>query len=188
MPTDMNNDQANRTKWRTELYKAKSHGSKYKDDIKEPGLLDRWPKFMDLQVKLPDPGETAALVGMRKMCPGQPATLEEIETVCQETPLHTPFWKGMTTDTDIPARPLEPAEVDVINRKYLELKAAFDAKRASQNPTESMMGAEDRLTAQAVAIQDENEAWFQKLDARIAAIAATTSKLEGKSKSPTDCL
>ena len=88
MPGDsgtVNNDQFNRTKWRTELYKCKSKGSKYKDDIKEPGLLSRWPKFMDLQVKLPEPGEATALVEMRKMCPGKPATLEEIKEISRET-------------------------------------------------------------------------------------------------------
>jgi len=139
------NDQCNRIKWRTELYKAKSKDSKYKDDIKEPGLLSRWPKFLDLEMEMASAGETVALGEIRKMCPGKPATLEEIEEISKETPFYTPFWKGQTTDTDIPARPLEPAEVDVINRKYLALKAAFDAKRSSQNPTESIMGAENRV-------------------------------------------
>ena len=96
-------------------------------------MLSRWPKFLDLQVKLPDPGEIAALMEMRKMCPGKPATLEEIKEISQETPFQTPFWKGNTTDTNIPERPLSPAEVDVINRKYLELKATFDAMRARQS-------------------------------------------------------
>ena len=122
MPThDTNNDRKYRSKWRTELYKAKSHDSKYKDKLKEPGLLSRWPEFLDLQVKLPEPPESVALEEMRKMCPGKPATLEEIEEISKETPFYRPFWKGRTTDTDIPARRLESAEVDVINRKYLEL-------------------------------------------------------------------
>ena len=162
---DASKDQMMRTQWRTELYKAKSKDSKYKDDIKEPGLLSRWPKFMDLQVKLPDPGETVALVEMRKMCPGKPATLEEIEEISQETPFHTPFWKGQKVDTDIPERPLPPAEVDVINRKYLELKAAFDAKRASQSPTESINRAEDRLTAQAAANTGEITSGIRQVQA-----------------------
>ena len=124
----MNNDQVNRTQLRCECYSGKTKRSKYKDAVKEPGLLSRWPKFLDLQVKLPDPGETAALVEMRKMCPGQPATLEEIEAACKETPFHTPFWKGKMAITDIPERVLSPAEVEVINNKYLELNTAFLAK------------------------------------------------------------
>ena len=95
-------------------------------------MLSRWPKFLDLQVKLPDPGETAALVEMRWMCPGKAATLEEIDEICRETPFHTSFWKGRTAQTDIPERILSPAEVDVINRKYLELKAPFDTKKRNQ--------------------------------------------------------
>ena len=91
MPGTMSTDQQNRRHWRTELYKAKSQASKYNDEIKEPGLLSRWPKFLDLQVKLPDPGGTVALVEMRRMCPGKPATLEEIEEVCSETCFRTPF-------------------------------------------------------------------------------------------------
>ena len=91
MPGTMSTDQQNRRQWRTELYKAKSQASKYNDEIKEPGLLSRWPKFLDLQVKLPDPGETAALMEMRKMCPGKPATLEEIKEISRETPFQTPF-------------------------------------------------------------------------------------------------
>ena len=100
MPGEVSHDQKMRAQWRIELYKGKSKDSKYKDDIKEPGLLSRWPKFMDLQVKLPDPGETVALVEMRKMCPGKPATLEEIEEICWETPFCIPFWKGQNFDTD----------------------------------------------------------------------------------------
>ena len=101
---DVNNDQVNRTQLRCECYSGKTKRSKYNDAVKEPGLLSRWPKFLGLQVKLPDPGETAALVEMRKMCPGQPATLEEIEAA-----FRTPFWKGKSSATDIPERVLSPA-------------------------------------------------------------------------------
>ena len=67
---DTTSDQKNRTKSRKELYTGKDKHSKYKVPIKEAGLLSKWPKFLDLQVKLPDPGEAAALVEMRTMCPG----------------------------------------------------------------------------------------------------------------------
>ena len=48
-------------------------------------LIEKWPKFLDLQAKLPEPGETAALVEMRKMCLGAAATLEYFEEACRET-------------------------------------------------------------------------------------------------------
>ena len=58
-PKEKRSEQWMRTALRTELYKAKSKSSKHKDDIKERGLLSRWPKFLDLQMKLPEPGEPA---------------------------------------------------------------------------------------------------------------------------------
>ena len=121
--------QCDRKNLRKECYLNKKRGSngKFKEDIPEGILLDKLPKFLDIQVKLPELGETAALVEMRRMCPGKAASLEEIEEACRETRFHTPFWQGRTTDTDIPERTLEPAEVEVINKKYLELKAAFDS-------------------------------------------------------------
>ena len=79
----------------------------------------KWPKLLDLQEKLPDLGESAALVEMRRMCPGKQATLEEIEEACRATPFLTPFWKGRAVQTDIPECALSLAEVDVINRKYM---------------------------------------------------------------------
>ena len=68
--------------------------NKYKKDLDEQGkggTLEKWPKLLDLQVKLPGPGESAALVEMRKMCPGAAAPLEEIEEACRATAFHTPF-------------------------------------------------------------------------------------------------
>jgi hypothetical protein len=117
---------------RKECYLKKKGGydGKYTEDMSEDMLLEKWSKLLDLQVELLNPGETAALVEMRKMCPGKPAILEEIEEACRETSFRTPFWKGRM---DMPERILLPAEVDVINRKYLELKAAFDAKGQSRD-------------------------------------------------------
>ena len=91
---------------------------------------------------------------MRKMCPGQPATLQEIEEACRETHFRTPYWKGKTGDTDIPDRVLSPVEVDVINRKYLELNAAFLAKRHGQNTGEAIAEAEQNITAQNLKAQE----------------------------------
>ena len=99
MPKRATGAQKARARWRTELYKGKlrdSRDNKYKNEIKEPGLLRRWPMFLDLQVKLPDPGEAAALVEMRKMCPGKAATLEEIKVSCRQADFRTPYWKGKT--------------------------------------------------------------------------------------------
>ena len=56
--------------------------------------------------------------------------------------------------TDIPERVLSPAEVDVINKKYLELKAAFDAKRQSQEAGLAIAEAEQNLTMQNLKAQD----------------------------------
>ena len=90
------------------LKKKRGNDCKFKDDMPEGMVLDRWPKFLDLQVKLPDPGEPAALVDMKTMCPGKAATLQEIEGACRETHFRTPYWKGKTGDTDIPDRVLLP--------------------------------------------------------------------------------
>ena len=112
------------------LKKKRGTDNKFKEDMPEAMLVEKWQKFLDVQVKLSDHGETAALAEMLRMCPGETATLEDIEKACRETPFRTPFWKGKTADTDIPERVLSPAEVDVINRKYLELNAAFLEKAA----------------------------------------------------------
>ena len=85
-----------RTQWRSELYKGKSKDNKYTQTIKEPGLLSRWPKFLDLQMKLPIPGVSVALREMESMCPGKAATLEEIKVSCREAEFRTPYWKGKT--------------------------------------------------------------------------------------------
>lgn len=66
------------------------------------------------------------------MRPGKDAT-KEIGGVCREMSSRTPCWQGKTAGTDIPERVLSPAEVYVINDKYLELNAAFHAKRREQN-------------------------------------------------------
>ena len=156
----------------------------------EAMLLTEWPKFMDLQMKMAmaQAGDAALLVEMGKMCPGQPATSEEIEEISRETPFHTPCWKGQKVDTDIPDRLLSPAEVDVINRKYLELKAAFDAKRASQSPTESINRAEDRLTAQAAANTGEITSEIRQVQAMQQQILdkLDTGKRKGKGKGRED--
>ena len=89
------------------------------------------------------------------MCPGEPKSLEEIKEMCQREAFHTPFWKGSTTDTNIPERPLSPVEVDVINTTYLELKATFDAMRASQSTKDSVDRVEDVLVQLALAHQKQ---------------------------------
>jgi hypothetical protein len=127
---------------------------KFKEDMPEDTMLDKWPKLLDLQVKLPDPGETAALVEMRTMCPGKPATQEEIEEACRETPFRTPSWKGNSAKTDIPQRVLAPAEVKVINNTYLKLNAAFLAKRQGQDAGEAIAEAEQNLTSQNLKAQE----------------------------------
>ena len=100
------------------------------------------------------------------MCLGQPATLEEIDAACKETPFHTPFWKGKSSATDIPERVLSPAEVDVINSTYLELKAAFDAKRQGQDAGVAIGQAEQNLAAQASDHHGVNQQCFAELSAQ----------------------
>ena len=149
-----NNDQKSRTKLYNELWKGKSEHTQYKETIKEPGLLDRWPKFLDLQARLPDPGGPAALVEMRKMCAGKAATLEEMEEACRETAFHNPFWNGKTATTDITERILSPAEVEVINNTYMELNAAFLAKLQGQDAGEAIAEAEQNRTVQSLKAQE----------------------------------
>ena len=88
MPGATSSKQQDRKNLRTELYlkKKRGHDYKYKEDMPQVMLLGKWPKFLDLQAKLPDPGESAALVEMREMCLGKPASLEEIKEICQERP------------------------------------------------------------------------------------------------------
>ena len=116
MPSDMTKDQRTRANLRGECYlkKKRSNGGRFKEGLSNDLVLEKWLKFLDLQAKLPNPGETAALAEMRKMCPGQLATLQEIEEIRRETHFRTLYWKGKTNDTDIPDRVLSPVEVDVI--------------------------------------------------------------------------
>ena len=101
MPGNMDNDQKMRTHWRTELYKAMTQKSKYMDELKEPGLLTRWPKFLRLEVQLPKPTPTEVLANLRLMCPCEPATKEEIAAIMEEKgTLNTPEWLGQSEETD----------------------------------------------------------------------------------------
>ena len=86
-------EQGSRANLRKEcsLKKKRSNDGKFKEDMSEHMVLQKWPKFLDLQVKLPDLGETAALVETRWMCPGNSATLEEIEESRREAHCRTPY-------------------------------------------------------------------------------------------------
>ena len=110
MPGKTTTEHVSRHYARKECYLKKKRGNdaKFKEDMSDHMVLQKWPKFLELQVKLPDPGEPAALVEMRTMCPGKPATLEEISEICKETPFRTPFWEGRTVQTDVPERVLAP--------------------------------------------------------------------------------
>ena len=154
MPSNLSADAATRRNLRKECYTGRWRNTPAKY-IPEDKLVDeKWPEFLDLQVKLPEPGEAVALVEMRKMCPGKAATLAEIEEASRETHFRTPHWKGKAADTDILERVLSPAEVDAINRKYLELDAAFLAKRQGQAAGEAIAEAEQNTTAQILKAQE----------------------------------
>ena len=139
----MTKDQRTRANLRGECYlkKKRSNDGKFKGDLPNDLVLEKWLKFLDLQAKLPNPGETAALAEMRKMCPGQPATLQEIEEIRWETHFRTPYWKGKAADTDIPERVLSLAEVDVISCKYLELDVGFIARRRGRDADAAIAAA-----------------------------------------------
>ena len=110
MPGQTSSDQKTRTKLRNELYKGKSEHSQYQDEIKLPGLLQRWPTFLQLEYDLPTPTKSEALAQMRIMCPGRAGvTVEEI--AAEETTYTTPAWKGRTATTDVEPRDLSPEEV-----------------------------------------------------------------------------
>ena len=116
MPSDLSVDAATRRNLRKECYTGRWRNTPAKYIPKDKLVDEKWPEFLDLQVKLPEPGEAVALVEMRKMCPGKAATLADIEEASRETHFRTPHWKGETTDKDIPERVRSRAEVDVINR------------------------------------------------------------------------
>ena len=63
MPGQMTQNQCDRNNLRKECYLKRKRGNngKFKEDMPEGILLEKWPKFLDLQVKLPEPGETDTL-------------------------------------------------------------------------------------------------------------------------------
>ena len=73
MPGGSTNDNTERHHLRKECYLKKKRGMdrKFKEDMSEAMLLTKWPKLLNLQMKLPDPGPLVALVEMRTMCPGK---------------------------------------------------------------------------------------------------------------------
>ena len=164
---DVNNDQKTRTKLRNELYKSKSEHTRYKESIKEPGLLERWPKFLQLQFDLPTPTKSEALAQMAAMCPGKPASLEEIADIIEQTPYKTPGWKGTKESTDIEPRILSPEEVYVINKKYLELQTAFMAERKGQGASEAVADAEQNLATQAQNNHAQSNARFDRVEGKV---------------------
>jgi hypothetical protein len=87
-------------------------------------------------------------------------------------PFYTPWWSGRTAATDIPPRELAPQEIDVINRRYIELRAAFLDKRRRQEPWAAIGDAEDNLTAQAHWNQKKTEQAFGRVEALLKPVAA----------------
>ena len=124
-------------KLRLECFLKKKRGvaGEYVHDLSEEILLGKWKEFLVMQIKVAasrdvdhktaGKEESAVLIDMRAMCPATAASFEDIERACQDTPFYTPMWKGRTPAMTIPPRELAPVEVDVINRTYLELHAAF---------------------------------------------------------------
>ena len=86
-------------------------------------LLKKWPKFLRLEMRLPKPTAAEVLANQRLMCPCEPATHEEIAAIVeQEGPFKTPEWNGPSNEHRIPSRDLSIAEVEVINKVFLDLE------------------------------------------------------------------
>ena len=120
---------------RKECYLTKSRGIDWKlnKDMSEALLVKKWPKFLQLEMELPKPTAAEVLANLRLMCPCAPATHEGIAAIVeQEGPFKTPEWIGPSNSHSMPSRDLSIAEVDVINKVYLDLKkylAAWSRKR-----------------------------------------------------------
>ena len=110
---------------RKECYLKTTRGPdwKFEKDMPEALLLKKWPKFLRLEMKLPKPTAAEVLANLRLMCPCAPATHEGIAAIVeQEGPFKTPEWIGRLKETSIPSPDLSIAEVEVINKVYLDLK------------------------------------------------------------------
>ena len=86
-------------------------------------LLKKWPKFLRLEMRLPKPTAAEVLANLRLMCPCEPATHEEIAAIMeQEGAFKTSKWIGRSKEITIPSPDISIAEVEVINKVYLDLK------------------------------------------------------------------
>ena len=161
-------ERKNANQLRKELYTAKDHSSKSREDLKEPGLLSRWPKFLQLEMKLPKPSPTEVLANMRLMCPCEPVTNEEIAAIIEEKgPFKTPEWQDQSETTRIPPRVLSIAEVEVINKVYLDLKDELRKKRQEQTVGQALGDIEHDLAAQASAAEERTSKMLATVEERL---------------------
>jgi len=116
-----------------DLKKTAGTSGKFKKDMPEYLLFKTWPKFLRLEMKLPKPTAAEVLANLRLMCPCGPATHEEIAAIVeQHGPFKTPDWVGPSNGNSIPSRDLSIAEVEVINKVYLDLKEELLRKREEE--------------------------------------------------------
>ncbi len=171
---------------RTECYLKRKRGNtnKFEEAMPDDMLLqEKWPKFLRM---LPGalPGGTAqALPEIRKMCPGKPMTLEEVQEECsnREAQFTTPFVRGRDKNTpDLPARPLPAAEVFAINQQYLQLKVSFEAERRGQDAGTAIGQAEQTIIGHAAANQEENARMLQVLTQGQRELAQDIKAIGGK--------
>ena len=123
--------QRNNSKYHRELHECKSLSSGFEDALDDNGLLDRWPKYLQVRMELRHNQRAKELAEMALMCPGVPSTLADVEQICQEKNFEMPPPKRQKTkgtqDTPADSQPrvLKPSEVHIINQQYLKRYASF---------------------------------------------------------------
>ena len=181
-------------KLRKEIYLRRRIGTdaKYEAEMPEDILVqEKWPKYLELLCQNLPGGCAQALTEMRKMCPGEPTTLDQLQKECEgrELPFSTPAQKSKRRDIDdIPARALSVAEVHAINDKYLQIRAAFEDQKSQQSVGAAVAEAQLGLSGQAHAYHEETIDAMQAtaenikahLSAEVARLASQCAKAPAK--------
>lgn len=147
--------QRNNSKYHRELHECKSLSSGFQDALDDNGVLERWPKYLQVRMELRHNQRAKELAELALMCPGVPSTLAEIEQICQDTDfkLLPPKRQNARTAQDAPAdsqpRILKPSEVHIINQEYLKHYTAFLQERASQDASAASGEAQISIMTQA---------------------------------------
>ena len=142
MPIQSSQEQQNRTRWQKEIYLRKVARSKFKDDLDDNALKDRWPKLLKVRMELAGSEASKVLAEIALLCPAKVATLDDIEQICQENDFTMPppktynVSKGsedLVAIEDKKPRVLKPFEVHIINCEFLKYRDDFLKKRVGQD-------------------------------------------------------